>query len=82
MTYLKTRLSLLKKKKKADWTESEEELESQGPKEAKDLKAQKKVTIKGKRSDPAPTRGPGSQAKRIKVKKVLTRDQRISLLEK
>lgn len=66
----------VEEEKEIIWTESEEDLGglSQGPKVTKDPKAQKRVTIKEKMGDPAPTQGPGSQVKRRKVAKVFTRD--------
>lgn len=73
----------IEEEKDIDWTESEEELGDlhQGLEGPKGPKVQKKDTINGKRNDLASTRKPGLQIKRRKTKKVLTRDQRIYLLQ-
>lgn len=60
-----------------DWTDSEEEADEVGESAPK---AQKKETTKGKGRESVSTRGPGSQVKKRKTDKSLTRDQRLSLL--
>lgn len=73
----------IEEEKEIDWTESEEELGDlhEGLEGPKGPKVQKKATINGKRNDPASTRETGLQIKRRKTEKVLTRDQRICLLQ-
>lgn len=58
-----------------DWTESEDEEGnlSQGPNRVKDSKHKKKESTKGKKCDPAFTQGPGSQLKKTKTEKILTK---------
>lgn len=65
-----------------NWMESNKEVGdlSQGPEKVKDSKVQKKDSTKGKKSDPALTRGPGSQLKKRKAEKGLTKDQRVNPL--
>lgn len=55
---------------------------SKGLESSKNPKTQKKGKGNSKRNDPAPTRGPGSQVKRQRVEKVVTKEESIRLLEK
>lgn len=54
---------------------------SQGPEKVKDSKIKGTDSIKGNRREPVSTRKPGSHLNRRKTEKVLTKDQRISLLQ-
>lgn len=57
-----------------EWTDSEEE-------KSLDSKALKKFVAKGKGHESASTKGIDSHAKRKKIEKPLTKDQRMRLLE-
>lgn len=65
------------------WTESyvEGDSVSQGHSEVKDSTGVKNIASKGKRDEPASTRGPGPQVKKRRFVKVMTNDRKVSLLQ-